>query len=520
MAVAVDEIHAAVAARELLQRRAARRTLLPFVEYTTPKWTAGRPHRVMCEQLDRVERGEIDRLMLLLPPQHGKSTVASKRYPAFALGRQPTHDIISASATHDLAEDFGREVRNCISGQECGNVFRDLMLAEDSQAKGRWQTKQGGSYYAVGIGGALFGRGATRAIIDDPFATWEDAQNKLARQRVWDWYTGTLYNRVRPGGAIVLIQHRMHQDDLAGRLIAQMQAGADKWEVVELPALGSYGALWPERYDVPALERIKRNTPEFKWSSLYQQKPLSEEGGIIKRAKWRLWPAREKLPRFLFVIMSLDTAYTEETYDRRAAEADFTACSVWGVFEHEKVRNAMLLDCWEERLGFPELIERVRRERDASYGDADEPLLRPLIDVAHRASHQGRKVDLLVIEEKGSGISLRQALAKEGILTRPYNPGRADKLARLHLVSPMFTHGRVWAVESDKMPGRPRTWADPLITQVCSFAGEGSIPFDDLMDSAVQALRVIMDEFLGPLTFKPAPHDKGYVPPKVNPYAQ
>lgn len=227
--------------------------------------------------------------MLLLPPQHGKSTLASRRYPAFALGRDPNRDVISASATHELAEGFGRDVRNCVAGQECRNVFPELALAEDSQARGRWNTTAGGSYYAVGIGGALFGRGATDAIIDDPFASWEDAQSELARERVWEWYTGTLYNRVRPKGAIVLIQHRMHEADLAGRLIERMKAGADKWEVVELPALGGKathgydGALWPERYDLPALERIRVNTHPLKWSALYLQNPLPDEGTFFKR---------------------------------------------------------------------------------------------------------------------------------------------------------------------------------------------------------------------------------------------
>lgn len=221
--------------------------------------------------------------MLLLPPQHGKSTIASKRFPVFSLGHDPTHDIISASATHELAEDFGAEVRNCVKSPETSHLFPGLKLEEDSQAKGKWRTQAGGSYYATGIGGALFGRGATRAIIDDPFASWEDAQSELSRNRVWDWYTGTLYNRVRPGGAIVLIQHRMHEADLAGRLMERMKDGGDQWEIVKLPALSPAGPLWPQRYDFPALERIRQNTTPLKWSALYQQEPLPDEGIFFKR---------------------------------------------------------------------------------------------------------------------------------------------------------------------------------------------------------------------------------------------
>lgn len=224
-----------------------------------------------------------------------------------------------------------------------------------------------------------------------------------------------------------------------------------------------------------------------------------EEAGFVKRSQWRLWKSGKPLPKFRYIIMSLDTAFTEETFDKKKQENDPTACSVWGLFEYEKKLNVMLLDCWEDRLGFPALQKRVKKERALTYGDADEPKLRPKIGgIAHR----GRKPDLLLIEEKGSGISLRQALAVENIFTESYNPGGMDKLARLHKVSPMFAHGRVWAVESDGRPGKAKSWANPLISQVCSYVGEGSIQHDDLLDTTTQALMVYMDKFFGPLEFK------------------
>lgn len=295
---------------ELWRRRQARQTVEAFVQSTSERWQPGKLHKIVCEQFDRVERREIDRLMLLEPPQHGKSHIASRRYPAFTLGRDPTHDVISASATATLAEEFGRDVRNLINSKPYGHLFPATSLAEDSQAQGSWHTAQGGSYYAVGIGGALMGRGATRAIIDDPFASWEDAQSEQTRNRVWEWYTGTLYNRVRPTGAIVLIQHRMHEADLAGRLIEQMKAGKDKWEVVELPAINPAGeALWPERYDLRALERIRVNTHPLKWSALYQQNPLPDEGLFFKK-EWFEFFDPAKVPR-CHKYMSGDFAVTE-----------------------------------------------------------------------------------------------------------------------------------------------------------------------------------------------------------------
>lgn len=221
--------------------------------------------------------------MLLCPPQHGKSTTASRRMPAYVLGKEPLTDVISASATSLLAEEFGRDTRNCIASSEYRNLFPETVLAEDSQAKGRWNTKQGGGYYAVGMGGALMGRGGELGIIDDPFATWDDAQSELSRQKAWDWYTGTFYNRIRPGGAIILIQHRMHEDDLAGRLIEKQKAGVgDTWEIVELPALLD-DPPWVERYDRKALQRIKDNSDPRKWSALYLQNPTPDEGTFFQR---------------------------------------------------------------------------------------------------------------------------------------------------------------------------------------------------------------------------------------------
>jgi len=267
---------------ELLVRREARSLLQTFTEYTTPNWKAGKIHRAISEQFDRVSRGEVDRLMLLSPPQHGKSALASKRYPAQVLGINPQTEVISASATASLAEEFGRDVRNCIASPEYRALFPDTQLAEDSQARGRWRTQQGGGYYAVGTGGAVMGRGADLGVIDDPFATWDDAQSQTTRSNVWEWYTGTFYNRVRPGAPIVLIQHRMHEDDLAGRLLARQATGGDRWEVVEFPALLD-DPPWPERYDRAALERIRDNSDPRKWAALYQQNPTPEEGTFFQR---------------------------------------------------------------------------------------------------------------------------------------------------------------------------------------------------------------------------------------------
>lgn len=220
-----------------------------------------------------------------------------------------------------------------------------------------------------------------------------------------------------------------------------------------------------------------------------------EEAGFVKRTQWRLWPSSKKLPKFRLIVMSLDTSFTEKQWNKKEQTGDPTACSVWGIFTYERSDHVMLLDAWEDYLGFPQLIKRVKSERSFTYGDQDEPVLKPLLEKMQRPRHQGRPVDLILIEDKGSGISLRQQLALEGILTESYNPEGMDKLSRLHACSPLFPHGRVWAVESLKAKGEPRNWADPLISQVCTYVGEGSLIHDDLLDTATQAWIWIMHRF-------------------------
>jgi len=245
-----------------------------------------------------------------------------------------------------------------------------------------------------------------------------------------------------------------------------------------------------------------------------------EETGIIKRSWLKLWSKDKPLPGLEYIVMSLDTAFTEKTTDRKNHDPDPTACSVWGVFRHEKKPAFILLDCWQDHLGLPGLIERVKKEYTVRYGDDDmKPMIKPLVG-PKQSYLTGRSPDLLIIEDKGSGISLRQMLAREDILSYPYNPGRADKLSRLHAVSHLFAHGFVWVVESDKRPGNPRSWADPLITQLCSFTGEGSIKHDDFVDSTTQALRLLADRNVLSVT-KPAPdrREVSNKPQLVNPYA-
>lgn len=228
-----------------------------------------------------------------------------------------------------------------------------------------------------------------------------------------------------------------------------------------------------------------------------------EEAGIIRRSWLRLWPASKALPKFNWIVMSLDTAFTEKTLDKRG-DPDPSACSVWGIFEHEKRTNILLLDSWREHLNFPDLVRKTKREMNKAYGDdQDAAIVAPMFGGA-KPIGSGRKPDIVIIEDKGSGISLRQALAASGLETYAYNPGRADKLARLHIVSPLFAQKRVWLPESDRTPGKPRTWCEPLIDQLTTFSGSGSIKHDDDLDACTQALRIAMDKGLLAVSAEPA----------------
>lgn len=321
--------------------------------------------------MEAVERGDIDRLMIFMPPRHGKSELASKRFPAWCLGRNPRRQIIAASYNSDLASDFGRNVRNIVAAPEFGQVFSGVSLAPDSQAANRMNTNKGGTYVAAGVGTAVTGRGADIALIDDPFKDREEADSERRRELVWDWYRSTLYTRLMPGGAIVLIQTRWHEDDLAGRLLEQE---GDQWTVLELPAINASGeALWPAWYPVPALERIRDTVGQREWSALYQQQPQPDEGTYFQRDWFKEW---ERLPP-LNLYGTSDYAVTD-------GGGDYTVHRVWGVDQDGIIyrvngwRGQSTSDVWIDRK-----IDLIEKHKPlAWFGEAGviqkaiEPMLR------------------------------------------------------------------------------------------------------------------------------------------------
>jgi predicted phage terminase large subunit-like protein len=311
------------AALELLRRRAARQSLIEFTCYTKPDFQVGEHHKQIAEALEAVERGECDRLMIFAPPRHTKSELASRRFPAWYMGRHPDRQLIAATYSGDFALDFGRDVRGIVQSEEFTALFPGVWLAADSQAANRWHTTAGGVSVYVGVGGPITGRGAHIALIDDPFKNREEADSEVRRETVWKWYTSTLRTRLMPGGAIVLILTRWHDDDLAGRLLTQQP---NEWRVVELQAISGEGtqnerALWPEWYDLEALKRIKADIGPRDWSALFQQRPSPEEGTYFQRDWFKTWTDR---PKELAIYGTSDYAVTD-------GDGDYTVHRVWGV---------------------------------------------------------------------------------------------------------------------------------------------------------------------------------------------
>lgn len=308
-------------------------SLLAFTEFTLPHYEAAAHHTLIAEKLEAVERGEIDRLMINMPPRHGKSELASRRFPAWFLGRNPTKNIIGASYNSDLANDFGRNVRNIVASREYSALF-ETRLAEDSRAANRWNTSDGGAYVAAGVGTAITGRGADILLIDDPLKDRQEADSETTRENVWDWYTSTAYTRLAPGGRVIVIQTRWHEDDLTGRLLEEQAKGGDQWEILELPAISNDGkALWPDWYSIDDLNRIKSVLPARDWAALYQQRPAPEEGDYFKREWFRYY--NEK-PKHLKIYGASDYAVTD-------GSGDWTVHIVVGVDADD---NIYVLDVW------------------------------------------------------------------------------------------------------------------------------------------------------------------------------
>lgn len=332
------------------QRAWAKGSLLAYTVAQRPDYRVSELHRKIAAALERVESGECKRLMIFVPPRHGKSMLTSEHFPAWYLGRNPDKYIVCATYAQDLADDFGRKVRNQVVDPLFKEVFPDCVASEDSASASRLNTTKHGAYFAVGVGGALTGRGAHVLLIDDPHKDRADAESVTMRKRVKEWYQSTAYTRLMPNGSVIVMQTRWHEDDLSGWLLKDH---ADEgWEVISIPAMP---APWPERYPEEELDRIRKMIGPREWSALYMQSPIPGGGGEFRRS----WPKfYHDPPANVHEGMNKYILCDPAGEHRKDRDNDFTAIWVVGL---NTDGNYYILDMLRDRLNLADRGRAIMR---------------------------------------------------------------------------------------------------------------------------------------------------------------
>lgn len=366
--------------------------------------------------------------MVFMPPRHGKSELASRRFPAWYLGRRPDRQVIAASYGQDLARDFGRDVRNCVASPEYAALFPEVSLAEDSQAADRWHTKQGGMYVAAGIGTAITGRGAHLLLIDDPVKDRESADSEVIRKSTWEWFNGVAYTRLMPKGAIVVIQTRWHEDDLSGRILERAKATGDKWTVLDLPAIGDDGAaLWPEWYPIESLERIRAQLDTREWSALYQQRPVPPEGAYFKTEWLRTY---DRAPKDMRLYGASDYAVTANGGDYTVHIVAFEGPDK-GIYIKDLYRARTTPDQW-----IAALVDMIREHRPLEWAEETGQInsaVGPYIVKALKEANvwTSRKPFASKHDKAVRAQSIRGKIAQHGLWLPANAPWRKDLEAEL-----------------------------------------------------------------------------------------
>ncbi len=509
----------------------ARTSFRSFIKEFAPANQQPDPHHeVLVDALQDVADGKIHRLIVMQPPGTAKSRYASQLFPAFMLGRGGKK-IIAASYGAERTEANGRDVRRYVVDPNY-KLLTDGVLSAESAAMHRFEVVFPGGvrseYYAASAGSAITGFRGQVALIDDPIRGWEDADSATKREFIWNWYLSEFRSRedaeeLGSQMAIAIIMTRWHLDDLVGRILPQSYRGesgwvkardGEMWWVIRLPAQADRDDdpvgrrpgqwLWPEKKTIGWWKQTQTSLSVNVriWAGLYQQLPISDTGGIIQRDWIKLWPADKPLPVLQFVIQSYDTAFSERTTAAESAGTDWGVAFIDDVDAEGKRKQkaiAILLDCWAEHLGYPDLRKRARsRFDDMRYGAPPQThgqkpaMFGPTSHLTFAL--EGRRTDVVLIEAKATGTPLLHDLHGYGVPVRAYDPGRASKETRLHAVSQIFQGGFVYVPES-KAPerkGLPRDWAERWVNEITS-AGPGAIHWD-LTDSTTQALALIRDQ--------------------------
>lgn len=380
--------------------------------------------------------------MLFMPPRHGKSELASIRFPAWYLGKNPDKEIISCSYNDELADEFGRKTRNVLRDEWYNIIFPDTNLAKDSKRIDRWSTEQGGGYVASGVGGAITGRGADLLIIDDPVKNREEADSDSYQERVWDWFSSTAYTRLHPDGAVIIILTRWNDGDLAGRLL---EREPDKWDVVSFPAIAEEDeplrkkgeALWPSRYNLESLESIKKTIGIKDWASLYQQDPVSGEAQEFKDEWFQKW---NTLPKPMRIMTTVDPAISKKK------SADDSVVMTCGITPDRKI---YVIEYTVGKMNPTELIATIWE---------------------HKKKHKPEKVGIEATAYQQSlihYISQDMKARNEFFLVEPLN-FRIDKHARIRGLLPFYQHGQIFhPFDSEELENQLRRFPSGRKDDIC-----------------------------------------------------
>ena len=450
---------------EEAKRELARRNMSDFVLFVDERYRMNWHHRLLCEYLDKLARKEIRRLMVFMPPRHGKSELVSRKFPAFLLGKNPDTSIISCSYSADLASRMNRDVQRLIDSERYLELFPGTQLS-NQHTRRFYETRytrnnnmfevvdKKGTYRSSGVGGGITGMGGEYIIIDDPVKNREDADSATMREKVYDWYTSTLYTRLEKDGCILLTLTRWHEDDLAGKLLKAAQEGADQWTILELPAVCEYPpkpydvrqegeALWKWKYDEEALEKMKVTVGSRDWAALYQQHPTPGEGGTFKREWWNYYKV---LPDGLYdFVQSWDCTFKD------AQSSDYVVGQVWA----RKGSSRYLLDQVRGRMSFTETLRAIR-SLSAKWPQAIRKL----------------------VEDKANGTAVIDVLRKEIPGLIPVEP-EGGKIVRANAVTAVAEAGNIYLPDPSIAP-----WVHDFVEEHAVFPNGAN---DDQVDAQTQA---------------------------------
>lgn len=437
--------------------------LICFYQLIYPRYQVAKHIALICSYLEKLERGDIDRLIILAPPRSGKTVAVAEIFASWCMGRNPDGNIIYATYSHDRASDTGRKVKNIMIDRDFKAVFPDCDVSADSKSANKLSTRQNGSYFAVGVGGAITGRGADIAILDDLIKSYDDL-TETAMERLREWYNTVLFTRFSPSAKVVLIMTKWSYDDIASYLMEDKKS--ENWTVLRLPAicdeineisgkdmlgreLGE--ALWPERFTIDHIERIKQNLTPTEFSALYQQSPLPKSGQLINIDSFQRFDLDPE-EQFYKIILSYDTG------SKKKATSDPSALTVWGC--NDKNNILKLINVINKKMEYPELFQEVMRQ-------------------AQYYNNYSQCVITILIEDKSSGISLIQDLKKNTNLPIMAITPKGSKIDRVKEIQPVIEAGMVWAPKKS-------SWLFETETQLSRFP---LCAHDDITDSFSQFLK-------------------------------